>query len=164
MEIVQLLASPVSRYVGRPSDGPLPAPDGELVDSIDIRAGLGVVGDRYFGKRAHRLASVTIIAAESLPAGADLIQTRRNILLRRVAIDDFVGSSIALDSGFGAVELRVHRPASPCAWLDVTIAPGTRALLRGRGGVRCEPLTDGRLVLGPIRLQVLAGAQACPRC
>jgi MOSC domain-containing protein YiiM len=160
VEIVQLLASPVRRYDGRPADGPAPAPDGELVDSIDIRAGLGVVGDRYFNKRAHRLASVTIIAAESLPAGADLRQTRRNILMRGADVDSWIGSTVTLDSGFGAVVLRVHRPATPCAWLDVTIAPGTRAALRGRGGVRCEPLTDGRLTLGPVEVRVLEEAMA----
>ena len=60
--IVQLLASPVHRYVGRPADGPAPAPSGELVEEVRIRAGLGIVGDRYFGKQAHRDASVTVIA------------------------------------------------------------------------------------------------------
>ena len=37
-EIVQLLASPVPRYVGRPADGPAPAPSGELVEEVRIRA------------------------------------------------------------------------------------------------------------------------------
>lgn len=160
MEIVQLLASPVTRYEGRPSHGPRRAPDGELVDAIEIRAGLGVVGDRYFNKRAHRRASVTVIAEDWLPRGADLTQLRRNILLRGADVDAWVGSIVTLDSGFGAVELRVHRPANPCAWLDVTIAPGTRAALRGRGGVRCEPLTDGRLRVGPISVRVIEGAAA----
>jgi hypothetical protein len=154
VEIVQLLVSPMHRYEGRPADGPLPAPPGELVESVEIRAGLGIVGDRYFGKRAHRDAAVTIMAAESLPPGTDLIQTRRNILLRGAQIDALVGSTISLDSGTGAVSLRVHRRANPCAWLDVVIGPGSRTALRGKGGVRCEPLTDGRLRLGPVELMV----------
>jgi hypothetical protein len=62
--IVQLLASPVHRYVGRPADGPGPASPGELVEEVRIRAGLGIVGDRYFGKQAHRDASVTVIASD----------------------------------------------------------------------------------------------------
>src|SRR5215218_2107429 len=33
-EILQLLASPVHRFGGRPTDGPAPAPAGELVDQI----------------------------------------------------------------------------------------------------------------------------------
>jgi hypothetical protein len=54
VEIVELLASPVHRYGGRPADGPAPAPEGELVDRIQLRAGLGIVGDRYFGRPAPR--------------------------------------------------------------------------------------------------------------
>jgi hypothetical protein len=148
--ILQLLASPIHRYEGRPADGPAAAPDGELVEKIEIRAGLGIVGDRYFGQRAHRDASVTLIAAEFLPEGTDLSQTRRNVLLVGVPVDDLIGRTISLDSGLGPVLLSINRRANPCGWLDVTIAPGTRAGLRGHGGVRCTPLSDGRLQIGPV--------------
>ncbi|TCB98473.1 molybdenum cofactor biosysynthesis protein [Micromonospora zingiberis] len=148
--IVQLLASPAHRFVGRPADGPAPAPAGELVEQIQLRAELGIVGDRYFGKPAHREASVTVIAAESLPPGVGLAQVRRNILTSGIAVDDLVGAVLVLDSGPGPVRLRVNRPAHPCAWMDVTIGPGAWRGLRGRGGVRCTPLTDGVLRVGPV--------------
>ena len=153
-DLVQLLVSPIQRYAGRPTDGPAPAPPGELVDEAHIRAGLGLVGDRYFGKPAHRLASVTVMAEESLVLGADLTQTRRNVLLRGVDIDALVGCDLTLDCGDGPVVLRVHRAANPCAWMDVTIGPGAMAALRGKGGVRCEPLTDGVLRVGPVRVEI----------
>ncbi|MEV0128729.1 molybdenum cofactor biosysynthesis protein [Dactylosporangium sp. NPDC050688] len=153
-EIVQLLASPSHRYVGRPADGPLPAPPGELVDEIRIRAGLGVVGDRYFGKEAHRQASVTIIARELLPEGAGLAEVRRNIMVAGLAVDDLAGAVLALDSGDGPVRLRVRRAAHPCAWMDVTVGPGAWKALRGKGGVRCEPLDDGVLRVGPVAVTV----------
>ncbi len=159
MEIVQLLASPLHRYEGRPADGPLPEPDGEVVDEVEIRAGLGIVGDRYFGKRAHRDAAVTLMAEHSLSPGADLRQTRRNVLLRGADVDSWVGARISLDTGSGPVDFQVHRPANPCAWMDVVIGPGTRRALRGLGGVRCEPLTDGKLRLGPVAVRVLEDAQ-----
>ncbi|MFC0003529.1 MOSC domain-containing protein [Micromonospora siamensis] len=152
--IVALLASPVHRYVGRPADGPAPAPTGELVDRVTIRAGLGIVGDRYFGRPAHREAAVTLIAEESLPAGAGLLQARRNILTSGIAVDDLVGAVLTLDSGDGPVSLRVHRPAPPCAWMDTTIGPGAWKALRGRGGIRCAPLTDGVLRVGPVEVTV----------
>ncbi|WP_446220444.1 molybdenum cofactor biosysynthesis protein [Micromonospora sp. IBHARD004] len=152
--IVQLLASPVHRYVGRPADGPAPAPPGELVSEIHVRAGLGIVGDRYFGKPAHRDASVTVIAQESLPPGVDLSQVRRNILTEGIAVDDLVGSVLILDSGQGPVSLGVRRPANPCAWMDATIGPGAWRALRGRGGVRCAPLTDGVLRVGPVEVRI----------
>ena len=156
VEIVQLLSSPVHRYEGRPSDGPLPEPPGELVDVVELRAGLGVVGDRYFGKRAHRNAAVTLIAAESLPAGVDLRQTRRNVLLRGVDVDALVGATFTLDAGDGPVTLHAHRRANPCGWLDVMIGDGARKALRGKGGVRCEVLTDRILRVGPARLVLVA--------
>ena len=56
-----LLASARHRYEGRPADGALP-PDGpELRDRIELRAGLGIVGDRYHAARAHVHATVTVI-------------------------------------------------------------------------------------------------------
>ncbi|MDG4801044.1 molybdenum cofactor biosysynthesis protein [Micromonospora sp. WMMD980] len=152
--IVQLLASPVHRYVGRPADGPAPAPFGELVEQVRLRAGLGVVGDRYFGRPAHRTASVTLVAQESLPAGVDLTQLRRNVLTSGVPVDELVGRVLTLDSGDGPVSLRVHRAAPPCAWLDVVVAPGTWKALRRRAGVRGEPLTDGVLRVGPVSVTV----------
>lgn len=153
-EIVQLLASPVHRYVGRPADGAAPAPPGELVDEVRIRAGLGIIGDRYFGRPAHRAASVTLIAAESLPAGAGLAQVRRNVLTAGIAVDELVGAVLTLDCGDGPVRLRVNRPAHPCAWMDAAVGPGAWRALRGRGGIRCTPLTDGVLRVGPVTVSV----------
>lgn len=153
-EIVQLLASPAHRFEGRPADGPAPAPPGEVVDHVRIRAGLGIEGDRYFAKPAHRDASVTMIAVESLPPGIDLVQVRRNILVRDLPVDDLVGAVLTLDTGDGPVALQVRRRANPCAWLDVTIAPGAWRQLRGRGGIRCTPLTDGVLRLGSVTATV----------
>jgi MOSC domain-containing protein YiiM len=146
---VQLLASPVHRYEGRPAHGPAPEPDGELVEEIALRAGLGIVGDRYFNKFAHRNASVTIIAAESLPPGADLRQARRNILVSGIPIDDLVGTTIALNG----IRFRVNRRANPCAWMDATIGPGARQALKRKGGVRCTPLDDGVLRVGPVEFR-----------
>ncbi|MEU4690195.1 molybdenum cofactor biosysynthesis protein [Actinoplanes sp. NPDC023714] len=153
--ILELLASPVHRFEGRPSDGPAPAPAGELVEEIRLRAGLGIVGDRYFNHPAHRDASVTVMAGESLPAGAGLSRVRRNILTAGIPVDDLVGSVLSLDSGDGPVLLRVRRPAHPCAWMDVTVGPGAWKALRRRGGVRCVPLTDGVLRVGPVAVEVL---------
>jgi MOSC domain-containing protein YiiM len=153
-EIVELLASPVHRFEGRPTDGPAPAPPGELVAEVRVRAGLGIVGDRYFGHAAHRDAAVTVIAAESLPAGTGLLAVRRNVLLRGVPVDELVGSVLTLDSGDGPVRLAVNRAAHPCAWMDVTVGPGAWRALRGHGGVRCTPLDDGVLRVGPVTATV----------
>ena len=152
IEIVQLLASPAHRFEGRPHDGPTPAPPGELRTEVQVRAGLGIVGDRYFGHPAHRDASITLIAAESLPPGIGLTETRRNVLLTGIPIDSLIGTTVTLDSGAGPVRLHLHRAAHPCAWMDVTIGPGAWRALRRRGGVRCTPLDDGILRVGPLTI------------
>lgn len=154
VEIVQLLVSPVHRYAGRPADGPAPESHGELVESMTLRAELGIVGDRYFGKPAHRNASVTVMSAENLPPGADLRQTRRNVLVRGLDVDALLGVDVSFDCGDGLVTLRFNRAANPCAWMDVTIGPGAMAQLRGKGGVRATPITDGVLRLGPVEVSL----------
>jgi MOSC domain-containing protein YiiM len=159
-EILQLLVSPRSHYAGRSSAGAAPFDPADLVERAEVRAGLGLVGDRYFGKPAHRRAAVTIMAVESLERLhpplllASLAQARRNVLLRGADVDSWIAATVSLDSGFGPVEFAVHRPANPCAWMDVTIGAGAMAALRGHGGVRCEPLTDGVLTVGPVVIEV----------
>jgi MOSC domain-containing protein YiiM len=175
VEIVGLLVSPIHAYEGRPDDGPRPDPDVHRPTSVEVRAGLGLVGDRYFGLAAHRQAAVTVLAAESidaiardlaLPGTPDPLLTRRNLVLRGFPVDrlaagrDHPGALFSLDSGAGPVRFRAHRPANPCRWMDIVLAPGAFRALRGRGGVRCEPLDDGVLRLGPTRLRVLEPARA----
>jgi MOSC domain-containing protein YiiM len=153
VEIVQLLVSPVHRFEGRPGDGLPELPPADLVPTAEVRAGLGIVGDRYFNQPAHRDASITLMAAERLPqpatGEADLLRTRRNVLLRGVDIDAYIGSTVFLDCGTGPVEFEVRSAARPCAWMDTTLGPGAQRALRGGGGVRCRPLTDGTLTVGP---------------
>ncbi|SNS04871.1 MOSC domain [Geodermatophilus saharensis] len=162
VEVVGLLVSPVHRYDGRPA-GVVPPQDGDRVGRIEVRAGHGVVGDRYAGRAAHRDAAVTVLAAESVETlAADLgvgpldpLLARRNVVLRGAEVEALRGEVFSLDCGEGVVVLRGGRPANPCAWLDTVLAPGAHRGLRGRAGIRCAPLTDGVLRLGPA---VLASA------
>ncbi|WP_245160139.1 MOSC domain-containing protein [Blastococcus sp. CT_GayMR20] len=150
------------RYDGRPCTT-VPEQAGDRRERIEIRAGVGILGDRYAGRLAHRDASVTLIAAESLDALAlDLgvapfapLLTRRNVVLRGADVESLRRTTFALDCGEGVVVLRGGRPANPCAWMDVALAPGAHRGLRGRGGIRCAPETGGVLRLGPAVLTLL---------
>ena len=161
VEIVALLASAVHRFEGRPADGPVTGGGSELVPEIRLRAGLGIVGDRYFGQRAHRDSSVSIQSAEALEAVAaglgvplpGLPQTRRNVLLRGVDVDALAGVPFSIDSGEGEVRFGDSRACRPCGWLDVTVGAGAHRVFRGRGGLRTGPLSDGVLRLGPAILR-----------
>ncbi|MCU1438257.1 MAG: Molybdenum cofactor biosysynthesis protein [Naasia sp.] len=162
VEIVELLVSPVHRFQGRPGDGPLPAEHSEFVSAIELRASLGIAGDRYFGRPAHRDSSVSIQSAEAVDAAtasigvgpAGLTETRRNVLLRGVDTDALAGHTFGIDSGDGEVLFGRARPCRPCGWLEATVGPGAHRAFRGRGGLRTAPLTDGRLRLGPATLRM----------
>jgi MOSC domain-containing protein YiiM len=174
VEIVALLVSPVHAYEGRPEDGPQPDPAQTNSTSISVQAGRGIAGDRYFNRPVHRKASVTVFDAQALDELAeslglseplDPLLTRRNISIRGFPIDELAarrapdgtrtdGAIFSLDSGAGAIRFQAHRPASPCAWMDVVLVPGAFRGLRGRGGVRCEPLDTGELRLGAALLTV----------
>ncbi|WP_445262914.1 molybdenum cofactor biosysynthesis protein [Pseudokineococcus sp. 1T1Z-3] len=169
VEVLLLLASPEHHYFGRPRDG-APHPPSPALERVDVVAGKGIAGDRFFGRAAHMDAAVTLLAVEAVEAvardlgladaggplgGLDPRRARRNVVLRGVPVDALVGRDLALDcrtSGGDVVRLSGRRPAAPCAWMDAVLAPGAHAALRGRGGLRCVPTTSGALVVGPARL------------
>ncbi|SDF73157.1 hypothetical protein SAMN05660662_3150 [Blastococcus aurantiacus] len=160
VEIVGLVASPGHRYDGRPG-GVLPEQDGDRRAEIEVRAGYGVVGDRYAGRPAHRDAQLTVLAVEAVEALAaelgagpmDPLLARRTVVLRGAEVEALRGAEFSLDSGAGEVRLRGGRPANPCAWLDSALAPGAHRGLRGRAGIRCAALSGGVLRLGPAVLR-----------
>jgi MOSC domain-containing protein YiiM len=102
-------------------------------------------------------AAVTVFPVEALEAiaaelGADAFDpmlTRRNVILRGAHLAPLVGEEFTLESGGEQMTLRAGRPAHPCAWMDRMLAPGAHAAMRGRGGVRCQPLSTGVLHRGP---------------
>lgn len=156
VEILHLLVSPQHAYFGRAQDGAAVVPTADA-DRVDVVAGKGIVGDRFYGRAAHMDAAVTLIAVEGLEAMAaelgvepfDPLLTRRNVVLRGAQLAPLLGEEIVLESGGDVVRLLVGRPANPCAWMDRVLAPGAHAAMRGRGGVRCRVLSDGTLHRGP---------------
>ncbi len=127
--------------------------------SIEALAGQGLAGDRYAiaagsysGKRlddAQR--AITLFARETLDAVAaehDIVltpeQTRRNLLVEGLALNDLVGVTFTV----GGVEMRGIDLAHPCAYLQELTQPGVLRALTDRGGVRAEILTSGPITLG----------------
>ncbi|MBY8847354.1 potassium/proton antiporter [Saccharothrix sp. MB29] len=108
VEVVALHVSPVHAYEGRPADGPRPDPEPASRDRVVVRAGLGLVGDRYFNRPAHRRAAVTFFAAESLDHVAEALGLaaapgprlgRRNVVLRGVGVGKRLIGALELESG-----------------------------------------------------------------
>ncbi|GAA3014251.1 molybdenum cofactor biosysynthesis protein [Actinokineospora diospyrosa] len=150
-EVLALVVSSVHAYEGRPQDGPRPDPEPVSRPEVRVRAGLGLVGDRYFNRPAHRAAAVTLFAVESLAdIGGDPLNTRRNIIVRGIDVDLLARekAEFTLDTGDGPIRFQAHTAATPCRWMDTVLAPGAFRALRGKGGARCTPLTDGLLRVG----------------
>jgi hypothetical protein len=174
VEIVALVVSSVHAFEGRPEDGPRLDPEPVKREEVVVKAGLGIVGDRYFNQSVHRNAAVTVFDAAAmdqlavdldLPSVPDPASTRRNIILRGYPIDELAarrtpsgeripGAIFSLDSGSGPIRFQAYRPANPCAWMDEVVAPGAFKGLRGHGGLRCTPLDSGPLHLGPATLEL----------
>ncbi|WP_258804377.1 MOSC domain-containing protein [Pseudarthrobacter sp. NS4] len=154
--ILHLLVSPAHAYFGRAKDGAADVPTADA-HQAEVVAGKGIVGDRFFGKAAHMDAAVTLFAVEALEAMAaelgagpfDPLDTRRNVVLRGAQLAPLVGHDFALESAGSVVRFRGGRPAHPCAWMNAVLAPGAHAAMRGRGGIRCQPLSSGILHRGP---------------
>jgi hypothetical protein len=120
-------------------------------DSVELQAGRGIVGDRYFQGTGTFSASekhgqqLTLIEAEVLDAlrdeGLDLTpaDARRNIVTRGVDLNALVGKEFRI----GPVRCIGRRLCEPCSHLQRLTG---RALLRPlvhRGGLRADILTSG---------------------
>jgi MOSC domain-containing protein YiiM len=120
----------------------------KAVDSVQVEAGVGIVGDRYHGTK-HR--HVTVQSAESLAAATEehgapveAGATRRNITIADGEVPSKPGDRITI----GTVELEVVRIAAPCKLLDDVIGDGARTALRRRAGSVCRALTSGPIAIG----------------
>lgn len=156
VEILHLLVSGGHAYFGRAKDGPAEVETTDA-DQAEVVAGKGIVGDRFFGKAAHMDAAVTLFAVESLEAIAaelgadpfDPLLTRRNVVLRGAELVPLIGQDFTLRTPGGSVDFHGGRHAHPCAWMDKVLAPGAHKAMRGRGGLRCRPVSSGLLQRGP---------------
>lgn len=118
------------------------------VDSVEVEAGKGIVGDRYHGTK-HRhvtLQSADALAEASALYGSDVPAhlTRRNITISDGVVPRDPGTRIRI----GDVLLEVVRVAAPCKLLDDTIGRGAQEALRRRGGSVFRALEGGRIELG----------------
>ena len=141
VEVVGLLVSPVHRYGGRPG-GVVPPQDGDRVQRVEVRAGHGIVGDRYAGRPAHRDASVTVLAAEAVEALAvelgsgplDPMLARRNVVLRGAEVEARAGSCSPSTAGRARSCCRaVGRPTRAPGWTSPSRRAPTAAC--GAAGV-----------------------------
>ena len=122
------------------------------VDGIQLVAGKGVVGDRHSRDFNDPFCHLTIIESESIDEynkkhGLDIpyIDFRRNIVTRGIKLNELVGKKIDI----GHVQLEVIDMCRPCRHLAEKLHRDDiiKEFLR-KGGIRCEILTDGAILVG----------------
>jgi MOSC domain-containing protein YiiM len=124
--------------------------------AVELRAGRGIVGDRYFDGTGTFSASekhgqqLTLIEAEVLDALRDddlhlsPVDVRRNIVTRGIDLNALVGQEFQV----GTARCIGRRLCEPCSHLQrLTGAALLRAMVH-RGGLRADILQSGSVEVG----------------
>lgn len=139
-------------------------------ESVELVAGHGVRGDRYFGRCEDPGRNATLIEAEqiegfqdSLGRPRDLSVTYRNFVTRGVRLNDLVGREFTV----GGVRMLGIRLCEPCMTLggrltsqEITPA-GVIQRMTHRGGLRASVLSSGMIAVGS---RVLIDADSAAAC
>tara|TARA_B100000787_G_scaffold141897_1_gene111092 strand:- start:94 stop:537 length:444 start_codon:yes stop_codon:yes gene_type:complete len=122
------------------------------VNTIDLVAGKGIIGDRYFRDYNDPFNHLSIIESESIDEynrkynlNISYLDFRRNIVTRGIKLNDLIDKKILI----GNVQLDVIDLCRPCRHLSEKLDKGNiiKEFLR-KGGIRCEILNDGKISIG----------------
>ena len=124
--------------------------------TVELRAGRGIVGDRYFDGTGTFSASekhgqqLTLIEAEVLDALRDddlnlsPVDARRNIVTRGIDLNALVGQEFQV----GTARCIGRRLCEPCSHLQRLTGVALLRALVHRGGLRADILTSGSVRVG----------------
>ncbi len=123
---------------------------------VEVHAGQGIVGDRFYGRGADFDAHVTFFSwevwqelQEAIGSEAQsLAALRRNIVIEGIPLNQLIGQEFAIDG----VRFYGNKHCAPCRWMDVAVATGALPFLKGRGGLRAQALSDGMMRRGAAQL------------
>lgn len=126
-------------------------------ESIEVVAGQGVQGDRFFDWKESYKGQITFIdqgvideirrhaGNPELPASA----FRRNVVISGVDLNSLIGTTFSIDG----IRFEGTEECRPCYWMDEACGKaGTEEIMKGRGGLRCRILDGGTLKRGPAEL------------
>ena len=122
------------------------------VNSINVLANQGIVGDRHFNEFNDPYNQLSLIESENIDyynikygLNISYIDFRRNIITKGIQLNDLVGKKILV----GNVELEGIDLCRPCKHLSETLGQENiiKEFLR-RGGLRCKILTSSRIRVG----------------
>lgn len=157
VEVVHLFVSPGHDFKGRHGKG-REEHGVEDREEVELVAGSGIVGDRYFDHQPDFKGQVTFFSGDvydrvrqefELP-DLEASAFRRNVVVRGVDLNDLVGKRFAI----GELEFTGSEEAAPCYWMDEACAPGVEEFLQGNGGLRARIVQGGTLGKGEFDLEL----------
>jgi len=124
------------------------------VNSIDLIANKGIVGDRYFKDFSDPMSQLTLIESENIDdynrrynLNIDYLDFRRNIITKDIKLNNYVNKKILI----GKVEVEVIDLCRPCRFLQEKLNKHNiiKEFLR-KGGLRCRILSSGTIKVGDL--------------
>ena len=119
------------------------------VDTIEVIANKGVVGDRHYNEFNDPYCQLSLIESENIDyynikfgLNIPYIDFRRNIITKGIQLNNLVGKKILV----GNVKLEVIDLCRPCKHLSEVLGQDNiiKEFLR-RGGLRCQILTSSTI-------------------
>ena len=124
----------------------------EEVESIEVLANKGVVGDRHFDNYNDPYCQLSLIESENideynLKFGLNIpyLDFRRNIITKGIKLNDLVGKKLSI----GNVEVEGIDLCRPCRHLTEMLDQENilKEFLR-KGGLRCQILSSSKINVG----------------
>ena len=124
----------------------------EEVETIEVLANKGVVGDRHFDNYNDPYCQLSLIEAENideynLKFGLNIpyLDFRRNIITKGIKLNDLVGKRLSI----GNVEVEGIDLCRPCRHLTEMLDQENilKEFLR-KGGLRCQILSSSKIKVG----------------
>ena len=122
------------------------------VESIEVLANKGVVGDRHFDDYNDPYCQLSLIESENIDyyntkfgLNIDYVDFRRNIITKGIELNNLVGKKIQI----GNVEVEGVDLCRPCKHLTEIL--NQRNILKEflrRGGLRCQILNSSKISVG----------------
>ena len=122
------------------------------VNTIDVMANKGIVGDRHFKEFNDPYNQLSLIESENIDyynikyeLNIPYIEFRRNVITKGIQLNDLVGKKLMV----GNVELEGIDLCRPCRHLTEVLNQDNilKEFLR-RGGLRCQILSSSNINIG----------------
>jgi MOSC domain-containing protein YiiM len=128
------------------------------IDAVQLKAGKGIVGDRFYGLRKNQpgrnltLIEVEVIASfnQAYQQAIPLRATRRNLVTQDIRLNDLVGKTFRV----GEVLCHGVEFCEPCKvmarQMSCTVLSQSEIIqaFAYQGGIRAEVLSDGIIKMG----------------